>query len=54
MNKKLNIVTGLLVMLYPLGLDLYLVAAPEMSVFLHTNEKEVGSFFCCLFNWRGN
>ncbi len=45
MNKKLNIFTGLLVMLYPLGLDLYLVAAPEMSFFFHTNDKEVGSFF---------
>lgn len=45
MNKKLNIVTGLLVMLYPLGLDLYLVAAPEISAFLHANQKEVGYFF---------
>lgn len=45
MNKKTNIVTCLLVMLYPLGLDLYLVAAPEVSGFLHTNEKEVGSIF---------
>ncbi|WP_300001854.1 hypothetical protein [uncultured Cedecea sp.] len=44
MNKKLNIVTGLLVMLYPLGLDLYLVIAPEHQLSYMLTKKKQDTF----------